>query len=141
MLRSQSKIPVHANCAICNCPLHSDGKYADGSHQSRSRQSKHHVVAERFFGRSANRPNDVRQGILVECPWNSNKATVPLCYECHEELIHNPVFLQEDLKAFSDLVRAHGLDEDVKPIGRDKIAGRIKLLNDVIKAGLKSLST
>jgi hypothetical protein len=56
-------------------------------------RTSHHYVAERFFGRSKNRRGQIREAIFPECPWDYEKRTVVLCYECHEELIHNPVFL------------------------------------------------
>jgi hypothetical protein len=65
---------------------------------------------------------------------------VVLCYECHEELIHNPVFLLEDIERFAALVRERGLSEECKSNDRAKIAGRIRLLREVIDAGLHSLT-
>ncbi|OGV57622.1 MAG: hypothetical protein A2283_04300 [Lentisphaerae bacterium RIFOXYA12_FULL_48_11] len=62
------------------------------------------------------------------------------CYECHEELIHNPVFLPKDIEALNTLVRAKKLNEDHKTESREKIAGRIKLLHKIITAGLKQIS-
>jgi hypothetical protein len=64
---------------------------------------------------------------------------VVLCYECHEELVHNPVLLPEDIKGFADLVRIRGLSEMVKTEDRSKIADRIALFHDVIARGLKIL--
>lgn len=61
------------------------------------------------------------------------------CYECHEELLHNPVFTEIDMQRFARLVRLRELDEDVKPPSREKLAGRIRLLHDVIEIGLRSL--
>jgi hypothetical protein len=61
------------------------------------------------------------------------------CYECHEELLHNPVLLPEDIRAFSVLVRVRNLDEQSKPEHRDKIAGRVALLHEVIASGLETL--
>jgi len=111
-----------------------------GTFASRSHATRHHLIAERFFGRSANRPGKLRAAIFAECPWHSERVTAVLCYECHEELLHNPVFLPADLEAFASLVRAHNLHEDAKPESRDKIAGRIKLLHELIKAGLRALA-
>jgi hypothetical protein len=62
------------------------------------------------------------------------------CYECHEELLHNPVLLPEDIQALAELVKQRNLDEESKPEHREKIAGRIILLHDVISMGLKVLS-
>jgi hypothetical protein len=62
------------------------------------------------------------------------------CYECYEELIHNPVLLPEDITLFQNLVRARGLTEADKPESREKIAGRIKLFHEVIACGLRQLA-
>lgn len=107
--------------------------------KGRSHATAHHYVAERFFGRSKNR-KDTRERIFECCPWAIEGESAVYCYECHEELLHNPVLLPEDMKMFAELVRRAGLDEDVKPHNRIKIAGRIRLLHDVISAGIKSLS-
>jgi hypothetical protein len=44
-----------------------------------------------------------------------------------------------DIEKLSRLVKARGLDEESKPENREKIAGRIQLLNDVIHRGLAEL--
>ena len=67
------------------------------------------------------------------------RETEIYCYECHEELLHNPVFLPEDILRFAELVRKNGLAEDKKTASREKLAGRIKLLHDVVESGLKRL--
>ena len=61
------------------------------------------------------------------------------CYECHEELLHNPVLLPEDIRAFSQLVKIRGLHEEEKPDHKEKIAGRVTLLHEVIESGIKTL--
>ena len=61
------------------------------------------------------------------------------CYECHEELLHNPVLLPEDIERFAALVRERGLDEVEKGADRSKLAGRVKLFQEIITRGLKSL--
>lgn len=128
------------NCAICGCLLHREGGYAKPTVSGRSHATVHHYVPERFFGRSKNRPNTKRDGIFNNCPWNAEGKTVVFCYECHEELIHNPVFSPEDIQSFASLVRNRELHEDQKPESREKIAGRIKLLNEVIQRGLEAIS-
>jgi hypothetical protein len=66
--------------------------------------------------------------------------TEVFCYECHEELLHNPVFLPEDIDRLRALVIARRLSESTKDENRDKMAGRIKLLHEVIAAGLLALT-
>ena len=127
-------------CAICGCPLHREGDYAKPTIKGRSHATKHHYIPERFFGRSTNRQGTQREGIFDVCPWNAVRKTVVFCYECHEELIHNPVFLPEDIDAFARLVSERGLSEEGKIEGREKIGGRIKLLHEVIRRGINSMS-
>jgi hypothetical protein len=62
------------------------------------------------------------------------------CYECHEELLHNPVLLAEDVRRFAELVRRRGLGEQHKPSERTQLAGRVQLLHEVIAKGLKQLA-
>lgn len=126
-------------CAICGCLVHRDGDYAKPTIEGRSHATRHHYVAERFFGRSQNRPGEQRYKIFEECPWGVEGETGVFCYECHEELLHNPVFLPKDVDAFSKLVKAKGLNEGEKPENREKLAGRIKLFHDVLACGLEQM--
>ncbi len=139
LITSMERDQTSETCAICGCRLNRGGKYATPTVDGRSHATKHHFVAERFFGRSAMRKETVREGIFEECPWDLEGKTVVFCYECHEELLHNPVFLPEDIEAFAALVRAGGLDESEKPTDRKKIAGRIQLLHDVLACGLRKM--
>lgn len=126
-------------CAICGCKVHRAGEYAKPTVKGRSHATKHHYVAERFFGRSSNRPESRRKPTFDQCPWGLEGKTEIYCYECHEELLHNPVFLPEDILRFAELVRRNGLAEDKKTASREKLAGRIKLLHDVVESGLRRL--
>jgi hypothetical protein len=62
-----------------------------------------------------------------------------LCYDCHEEILHNPVFLPQDVSDFSELVRRRGLSESAKTDSRDELAGRVELLHEVIRTGIEEL--
>jgi hypothetical protein len=127
-------------CAICGCELHrTQGTYARPTVEGRSHASKHHFVAERFFGRSNNRRGTQRDRVFEECPWGVEGQTSVFCYDCHEELLHNPIFLPVDIARLADLVNERRLDEDRKTGSKDKIAGRIKLLHEIIQRGLKEL--
>ena len=126
-------------CAICGCELHRSGEYATPTVAGRSHATEHHFVAERFFGRSTNRRGTKREGVFPACPWGNEGETGVYCYECHEELLHNPVLLPEDIQAFADLVKRRNLHEDVKQEHKDKIAGRIMLFHEIIAVGLKTL--
>jgi len=81
-----------------------------------------------------------RREIFKTCPWQLEGQTDVFCYDCHEELLHNPVFLPTDIARFARLVKAHSLHEETKPQSRDRIAGRIRLLHEVIDRGLAALN-
>jgi len=127
------------NCAICKCVLNRNGEYAKPTQQGRSHATKHHYVSERFFGRSGNRKRTIRERLFEQCPWGIEGNTDVYCYECHEELIHNPVFLPQDITRFAELVKQRGLNEEQKPDTRNKLAGRVMLLHEVISAGIQAL--
>ncbi len=125
-------------CSICGCELHrTQGTYALPTIEGRSHASKHHFVAERFYGRSGNRRGTQRDKVFPECPWGVEGQTAVFCYDCHEELLHNPIFLPVDIDRLADLVKDRRLDEDRKTESKDKIAGRIKLLHEIIQRGLQ----
>lgn len=126
-------------CSICGCLLHRRGDYAQPTIQGRSHATEHHYVAERFFGRSKNRKGTERSRLFAACPWGLEAECEVFCYECHEEVLHNPVFTPQDIRAFADLVARRGLSEQEKTESRDKLAGRVRLLHEVIEAGLRAL--
>ena len=126
-------------CSLCGCELHRDGEYAKPTIAGRSHATKHHYVAERFFGRSKNRPGDLRDAIFKECPWKYEGQAAIFCYECHEELIHNPVLLPDDIKKFNELVRQRGLNEVQKTESKEKLGGRIMLFHEIIEKGVEFL--
>jgi len=64
------------NCAICGCELHrTRDTYARATIEGRSHATKHHFVAERFFGRSSNRRGTRTEGIFIS--WSY--CSVPRC--------------------------------------------------------------
>jgi hypothetical protein len=77
--------------------------------------------------------------MFASCPWAHEGTVGVFCYECHEELLHNPILLPEDIARFAELVRIRDLSESVKTEDRSKIAGRIALFHEVITRGLKVL--
>jgi len=126
-------------CAICGCPVHRVAStYAQASIAGRSHAFKHYYVAERFFGRTKNRHGGLIEGIFPFCPWKHEGQTGVLCYECHEELLANPVMLPQEVARFAELVKRRGLREEVKTDSRVPIAGRVELLHDVISLGLNA---
>jgi len=123
-------------CAICGCEVHRGGAYATPTVEGRSHASRHHFVPERFFGRSNNRRGSQRERLFETSPWGHEGETAVFCYDCHEELIHNPVFLPTDLEDFARLVELRGLGETQKTESRERLAGRIQLLHEVLRLGL-----
>ncbi len=128
-------------CAICGCNLkRARDTYARPTIEGRSSASKHHFVAERFFGRSNNRRGTKTEGIFGSCPWGHEGESGLFCYECHEEVLHNPVLLPEDVTRFAELVpEAGSFKKTEKNEDRSKLAGRIALFHEVITRGLKLL--
>ena len=60
------------------------------------------------------------------------------CYECHEELLHNPILYPDDLSALARLFALRGADESGgKPPGRQKLAKRILVLHEVVSEGIR----
>lgn len=134
------EIVMVEHCAICGCELHRTcGTYALPTCQGRSHATRHHYVAERFFGRSGTRKGTKTDGIFSACPWGHEGESSVFCYECHEELLHNPVLLPEDIARFSALVRKRGLAELSKSGDRTKSAARVMLLHEVVARGLAAL--
>ena len=126
-------------CRICGCRIHRDGDYARPTVKGRCHATRHHFVPERFFGRSTNRRGTQREPIFSQCPWDKEGSTAEFCYECHEELLHNPVLLPADIELFARLVDKRGFSEDQKPEKREKIAGRIKLFHEIVAKGLQAI--
>jgi hypothetical protein len=119
-------------CQICGCTIHRKGEYAKPTVKGRSHATKHHYVAERFYGRTKNK----RKYKKVKRIFNKNdfpdyqRKTGTFCYECHEELLHNPILLPADIEKLSLLVHRRKCNEDKKRVSREKIAERIKLFHE-----------
>jgi len=127
-------------CAICGCLLSRvPDTYGTPAVAGRSHLSKRHYVAERFFGRSKNRAGEQREPIFEQCPWNTEYQTAEFCYDCHEEILHNPVFLPEDVSKFAKLVELRRLMEPKKTANKKKLGGRIVLLHEVLELGIDRL--
>ena len=133
-------VQLPERCAICGCLLvRKPNTYAKPTIEGRSHATKHHFVAERFFGRSSNRRGTITEGIFSACPWGHESKSEVFCYECHEELLHNPVLLPQDIAQFALLVKLRNLNENSKPDSRAKIAGRVQLLHETISRGIDQL--
>ncbi len=134
---------MDSTCVICRCRIHRGGKdYGKPTLKERSHATTHHYVAKRFSSRS-NSKGKPREPIfnLKNYPpqWEKQEKDGQFCYECHEELLHNPVFLDTDISQFAKLVKLKNLNESEKPGNKDRIAGRIVLLHEVIEKGIKAI--
>lgn len=134
----ETKKETKKSCNLCGCTIHNKGSYAEPTVKGRSHATKHHCVAERFFGRSKTSKNEERVIIFHSCPWGMEEKVIEFCYECHEMLLHNPVLLPKEITAFSELVKKRGLNEQKKPRDKKLIAKRIQLFHEIIMKGLKS---
>ena len=126
-------------CAICGCKLNHGLNYGKDTAEGRSHATEHHYVPKRFFGHPANQKRVERTPIFMKCLWKLKRKTEIFCYDCHEELLHNPVLLLQDISRFAELIRARDLNENNKTIRKDKLAGRIILLHEVIELGIDRL--
>lgn len=126
-------------CGICGCRLHRRGGYGSPTVDGRAHASSHHYVPERFFGRSKTRKGEARDRLFESSPWGLEGKAGVFCYDCHEELLHNPVLLPADVEAFAELVRLRGLEEPAKSESREKLAGRVQLFHEAIAAGIRHL--
>jgi hypothetical protein len=123
---------VDNKCSICGCQIHRGGNdYAKPDTNGRSHATSHHCVAKRFFYHE--------NQIFDKNEYITQQDILELCYECHEELLHNPIFFRIDIERFAQLARLNHFNEKRKSNNRKKIAGRIRLLHEVIEQGIKTL--
>ena len=89
---------------------HENGKLRDLQVPCASGRRLRSAYSERE--ESPNRPRTQRETIFGECPWALQGKTGVYCYEWHEGLLHNPVFLPGDIERFAELVARRGLGPD-----------------------------
>ena len=104
-------------CVLCGIEF-TTGAYATES--GRYNKSEHHLFPTRFkkYGISQ---RSLAKKLNVE---TRDFDSVHLCYECHEELLHNPVFTSKMIKGLSHLMRGKDLE------------GRVITLSRVIELGI-----
>lgn len=136
-----AKIMNIEKCKICGCEIHRDGDYAKPTVKGRSHATKHHYVAERFYGRTKNkRTYQEVSPIFGEKDFSEYEGQSGIfCYECHEELLHNPILLPADVEKLAKLVHERKCNEIKKGGSREKIAERIKLFHEIISLGLDEM--
>jgi len=140
MVKKTSKTKeAEKTCAICGCPLHrTAGTYAKPTADGRSHATDHHCVPKRFLS-DKNTKGEKRGPVLTDRHWaEKGSQTVTLCYDCHEELLHNPILLEEDVKHLRQIMDNKGCTETHKTEGDYKcIANRVRIFHEIIKAGIE----
>ena len=128
-------------CGLCGCCVHRKGEYGKPTLKGRSHATSHHYVAERYFGRSGNRPGTEVERIFQKDPWGMEGKTGIFCYDCGEVLLHNPVLLPEDISKLSELYRLKNVNEGDKADNMLKYRERIKLFHEIMQKGLDMVLT
>ena len=124
-------------CEICGCQLTSkQDTYGQDTLAGRAHQTKHHNIAKRFYGQQNGRKPIFKKKDRTGNGWNVTRC----CFECHEELLHNPILTSKNIKTLSTLVKKTGSGERRKPEDKKRIANRILLFHAVIDTGLEALN-
>ena len=99
------------HCMLCGIEF-TTGVYA--TENGRYNSSEHHLFPTRFkkYGISQ---RSLAKKLNVE---TQDFDSVYLCYECHEELLHNPVFTTKMIKELGYLMLGRSLEDKVIIISR-----------------------
>ena len=108
-------------CEMCNCLL-IEGNPGNiyGTKKGMQHISKHHLFPQRFTKYFSKKEIHKNFSIVRA----SISAT--LCYECHEEILHNIVFNKAMIKKIKLLLK-----------GKDK-KEKIQLMHNIVKQGINS---
>ena len=106
-------------CVLCGIKFTTGSVYATES--GRHKKSEHHLFPARF------EKFDISQRSLAK---KLNVETrdfdsVHLCYLCHEELLHNPVFTTKTIEGLNHLMRGKSFED------------RVIILSRVIELGVR----
>ena len=93
------------HCMLCGIEF-TTGAYA--TEKGRYNRSEHHLFPARFEDHISQR--SLAKKLNLE---SQDFDSVHLCYECHEELLHNPVFTTKMIKELSHLMRGKSLEDKV----------------------------
>ncbi len=98
------------HCMLCGKKF-TTGAYATES--GRYHRSEHHLFPTRFKKRFSQR--SLAKKLNVE---TQDLDSVYLCYECHEELLQNPVFTTKMIEELSYLMSGKSLQNKVVTLSR-----------------------
>ena len=101
-----------SQCMLCGIEYATGVVYAS-EHGRRSR-GRHHLFPRRFEKRGMSQEGLARK-LDVE---TRDLGFVHLCYECHEELLHNPVLTIKMLDELSHLIKGKSLEDKVVTLSR-----------------------
>jgi len=100
------------HCVLCGIKFSTKGVYATES--GRYNRSEHHLFPTRFKKYRISQRSLAKKLNVGTQDFDS----VHLCYECHEELLHNPVFTTKMIKELSHLMKGKSLEDKVITLSR-----------------------
>jgi hypothetical protein len=110
------------NCQICKDPL-KEGNPSNiyGTADGMKHRSDHHLFPKRFKDKGYFSNDEIQKIFQI---YNTEGVAV-LCYECHEEIIHNIILSDSMIADLSALLA-----------GKDKKT-RIKIIHEIVKKGIE----
>ena len=93
------------HCMLCGIKFSTKGVYGTEKYH----RSEHHLFPLRFKKYRINQ-RSLAKKLNVE---TQDFDSVHLCYECHEELLHNPVFTTKMIEELSHLMKGKRLEDKV----------------------------
>ncbi len=99
---------------LCGIKFSKTGVYAEKTESGQRYRAEHHLIPKRF------EKYHISQRSLAEKLNVGTQDFVPvyLCYECHEELLQNPVFTAKMLEELSPLIKGKSLEDKVVTLSR-----------------------
>jgi len=106
-------------CMLCGIKFTTGDVY--GTESGRHHKSEHHLFPTRL-----EKYHISQEGLAKKLNVETRDFdSVYLCYECHEELLLNPVFTTEMIKGLSHLIKGKSLED------------KVVILSRVIQLGIK----
>lgn len=128
-------IPLPEKCVLCDKSLRYASSNKKAKKQELSQGSNTHdadAKSEAHFGHIGGKRSRSEFKSLKPSSWDKMGIKNPafsqiLCYECHEVVLHNPVFNESQVKDLAVLFKGKIFDE------------KVLILNQILKAGLNAL--
>ena len=100
-------------CMLCGTKFSTKGIYATKTKNGRHHRGEHHLFPARFEKHFSQR--SLAKKLNVE---TQSLDSIYLCYDCHEELLQNPVFTTKMIKELSYLMKGKSLEDKVVTLSR-----------------------